>query len=342
MKTPLVIFLICTSYIFYPSKAYAQDVFNIMMYNCENAFDTKHDQGKNDEEYLGGSPRFWNRTRYFAKLRSIGKVITAVDSLRPVDLVGLCEVENDSVLCDLLNRTPLRNIGYEYVMTNSLDERGIDVALLYMPYTFHLISHTSLRAQTSSATRDVLYVSGKVYGEDTLDVFVVHLPSKLGGRKAVSDREAVASFLKERIDSVMAVRVDANILVMGDFNSGPDSPPLVEILKAETAENISNPVSEKLYNLLGSRPHGSYKYNGEWDTIDQILVSGNLLDARNGISTSYGESGIAERPFLLEDDIAYGGKKPRRTYFGMKYLGGFSDHLPVYARFVIRGDKVRR
>ena len=148
MKTFLTIYFICTSYLFCPFKACAQNVFNIMMYNCENAFDTKHDQGKNDEEYLGGSPRFWNRTRYFAKLRSIGKVITSVDSIRPVDIVGLCEVENDSVLCDLLNRTPLRNIGYEYVMTNSLDERGIDVALLYMPYSFHLISHTSLRAQT--------------------------------------------------------------------------------------------------------------------------------------------------------------------------------------------------
>lgn len=117
-----------------------------MMYNCENAFDTKHDQGKNDEEYLGGSPRFWNRTRYFAKLRSIGKVITSVDSIRPVDIVGLCEVENDSVIHDLLNRTPLKYIGYEYVMTNSLDERGIDVALLYMPYSFHLIGCPVLRS----------------------------------------------------------------------------------------------------------------------------------------------------------------------------------------------------
>lgn len=171
---------------------------------------------------------------------------------------------------------------------------------------------------------------------------MVHLPSKLGGRKAVSDRECVALFLKEHVDSVISLRTNPNVLVMGDFNSGPDSPPLIEILKAETAENISNPVSENLYNLHASRLQGSYKYNGEWDTIDQILVNGNLLDADNYMSTSYSASGIAVRPFLLEDDIAFGGKKPRRTYFGMKYLGGFSDHLPVYARFLIRGDKAHR
>ena len=113
--------------------------FTIMSYNIENAFDTIHDEGKNDYEYCDGGERKWSQYRLFQKLKSVGKVIAAADEKRPVDLIGLCEVENDTVMQYLTRRTSLKNLGYRYIMTNSLDERGIDVALLYSPFTFHPI-----------------------------------------------------------------------------------------------------------------------------------------------------------------------------------------------------------
>ena len=129
-----------------------------MSYNCENAFDTIHDEGFLDEEYTPDGSRHWSRFRMFQKLKNIGKVIVAADTQRPVDIICLEEVENDSVLTLLCRNTALATLGYEYLMTHSADRRGIDVALLYSPFTFHPISHQSIRAKTSTSTRDVLHV----------------------------------------------------------------------------------------------------------------------------------------------------------------------------------------
>ena len=123
----------------------AQQTFTVLSYNIENAFDTIHDAGKDDYEYCAGGERKWNQHRLFQKLKGISKVIAAADEKRPVDLIGLCEVENDTVMQYLIQRTSLRNLGYRYIMTQSDDERGIDVALLYSPFTFHPIETESIR-----------------------------------------------------------------------------------------------------------------------------------------------------------------------------------------------------
>ena len=75
--------------------------------------------------------RHWNYSRYKKKLVDVARVITAIGEWSPPALVGLCEVENDTVLRDLTRRSPLKELSYRYVMTNSPDLRGIDVALLY-------------------------------------------------------------------------------------------------------------------------------------------------------------------------------------------------------------------
>ena len=143
----------------------AQQTFTIMSYNIENAFDTIHDEGKNDYEYCDGGERKWSQYRLFQKLKSVGKVIAAADEKRPVDLIGLCEVENDTVMQCLTQRTSLSSLGYRYIMTNSLDERGIDVALLYSPFTFHPIETESIRPKTKKdKTRDILHVAGTIAG----------------------------------------------------------------------------------------------------------------------------------------------------------------------------------
>lgn len=145
-----------------------QGTFSIMTYNIENAFDTIHDEGKNDYEYLIGGERNWNTYRLLKKLRSVSKVIAAANEDRPVDLIGLCEVENENVMECLTKQTPLRNMGYRYVMTSSEDARGIDVALLYSPYTFHIIEHESIYVSSDKKkTRDILHATGTIMSGDT-------------------------------------------------------------------------------------------------------------------------------------------------------------------------------
>lgn len=69
------------------------------------------------------------------------------------------------------------------------------------------------------------------------------------------------------------------------------------------------------------------------DCSDHLIVSGNLLDTSSKFFTGEDKATVARLPFLLTEDKKYGDDEPFRTYKGMKYQGGISDHLPVYADF---------
>ena len=293
-----------------------------MELNCENLFDTRHDSLKNDLEFLPDGSYKWTPYRYWAKLNHLGQEIVAQSNPIP-DFVAMCEVENDSVMFDLTRRSLLRNAGYEYVMTSSPDERGIDVALLYQPASFALLHSHSIRITPlpdTRPTRDILYASGVIITGDTLHVFVVHAPSRRGGEVFSRPyRLHVASCLAEAVDSVYAISRDAKIIIAGDFNDYADSPAL-QYLYEHHLINISA-------DAKGS--HGAkatYRWHGEWRSLDQILCSPSLAARKQS-------SVIGDLPFLLEDDEKYGGKKPYRTYLGPRYLGGYSDHLPLVVQF---------
>lgn len=318
--------------------------FRVMSWNVENLFDIRHDTLKNDYEFLPDALRHWNYSRYKKKLNNIARVITAVGGWTPPALVGLCEVENDSVLRDLTRYSPLKEQGYRYVITHSPDERGIDVALLYQRDRFKLLSHRSISIATfnnkhSRPTRDILHVSGLLLTGDTLDVFVCHLPSRSGGAKESEPyRLFVAGKLRTEADSLLAIRKHPKLIIMGDFNDYPQNRSIAQILKA-TAPPL-HPSPNKLYHLLArkalQRNFGSYKYQGEWGLLDHLIVSGGLLDASATFFTSEKKADVASLPFLLIEDEKRGGYQPFRTFYGMKYQGGYSDHLPIYTDFTVK------
>lgn len=295
--------------------------------NCENLFDCKHDSLKNDMEFLPTSGRQWTPRRYWRKLDNIGRTIISCTpdtiTYQLPDLVALVEVENDSVLHDLTRRSLLRNAGYDYVMTCSPDERGLDVALLFQPFSFQLLRHYPLRIvplPDMRPTRDILYVSGRVMSGDTLHVFVVHAPSRYGGERETRPfRRHVAQRLMQSVDSIRALSPDAAILVAGDFNDYVDDASL-QYLEAQGLHNAS----KTAVGHHGAR--GTYRFQGLWASLDHIFVSSSL---RQELDSCY----VNDQPFLLEDDEKYGGVKPFRTYNGMRYRRGFSDHLPLVARF---------
>ena len=296
----------------------AQQTFTILSYNIENAFDTIHDDGKNDYEYCDGGERKWSQYRLFQKLKSVGKVIAAADEKRPVDLIGLCEVENDTVMQCLTQRTSLSSLGYRYIMTNSLDERGIDVALLYSPFTFHPIETESIRPKTKKdKTRDILHVAGTIAGGDTLDVYVVHLPSKRGGSEGQKLSMSICQQLQAHTDSVRTLRQHPNLLIMGDFNAETNSQQLKLLTR-----------SHHLIDRTAKLQPGTYKYQGEWSILDHILTHTTTL--------SHQQTRILNLSFLTEPDPTHGNVKPYRTYQGPVYQGGVSDHLPVVSVFQIK------
>ena len=314
--------------------------FRVVCWNVENLFDTRHDSLKNDHEFLPDAIRHWNYGRYKKKLVDIARVITAVGEWNPPALVGLCEVENDSVLRDLTRRSPLKELDYRYVMTNSPDLRGIDVALLYRRDLFKLLSSRSVPIppfNQQRSTRDLLHVSGLLLTGDTLDVFVCHLPSRSGGAKESEPyRLHAAHILRTEADSILSARFHPQVIIMGDFNDYPTNKSIREVLEAE-APSTEPPSPLKLYHLLArkakAKDFGSYKYRGEWGLLDHLIVSGNLLNQSGCFFTNEEKAKVCFLPFLLIEDSKYGDKEPFRTYKGMKYQGGISDHLPVYTDF---------
>ena len=315
--------------------------FRVIFYNVENFFDIFPDSIANDSEFLPGGMRGWNATRYRQKQANIAKVITAIGGWNTPALVGLCEVESRRALWDLTRNSPLKSLGYRFIHHESPDARGIDVALLYHPFQFFPISDKAIPINfpnSDRTTRDILYVSGTTFSDDTLHVFVTHFPSRWGGELESEDRRIFkASVLRASVDSLFAIYANPNILIMGDFNDYPTNRSMLETLKAHP---ISSEISTReLYNLtyhLHEQGKGTHKHQGEWGMLDQIVVSGNLLNPTNSFFTLQQDVRVFEADFLLEVDENFLGKRPFRTYIGMRYHGGFSDHLPLVVDFWFR------
>lgn len=334
-KTASLIFILFLSS-FYPAIK-GQERFRVMFYNVENLFDTKDNPNKNDDDFTPSGNLHWSSYRYWRKLDNIGCVITETGGTRIPSLVGLCEVENDSVLFDLTKRTTLRHHKYEYIISDSEDERGINVALLYQRDEIKILETKEYTPVFKNLppikTRNILHVSGKIVNGDILDIFVCHFKSRSGGIKKSSPyRIQSAELLRQKVDSVMKIRKNPYVIIMGDFNDYPDDTSMYKTLGAKGIEK--NIEKDSLYNLFYNRTKekdaGSYKYRGKWTFPDQFIVNGNLLNNKNKTQLKGKEAYVFRADYLLINGDRYGGLKPFRTYSGWKYLEGYSDHLPIY------------
>ena len=319
-------FLVCCSMV----AAVAQQPFRLMFYNVENLFDCQDDTLKDDDEFLPDSEKGWTYYRYWRKLNAVSKVVAATGESHLPDLIGLCEVENDSVVFDLACRSSMRTLGYRYMVTNSPDVRGIDVALLYQPGSFRLLEAREVVIPSVEEgfrpTRNILYAKGLVLSGDTLHVAVCHFPSRLG-RTLVARRHRLlaARALRQLVDSVHARVRDARMVVMGDFNAGDKD----DIFDEAFPAGYHEPACEAMQRDIG----GTYRYRGIWETIDHVWVSPALIDNRHCLYTSDGKRQVIAFPFMCEPDKTYGGLRPFRTYQGPLYKGGYSDHFPVVVDF---------
>lgn len=312
------------------SVAQTERRFCLMEWNCENLFDTLHDYGKDDQQFLPDGEYAWNSGRYWHKLRNMARTIMDAGGLTPVDVVALCEVENDSVLYDLTHRTRLASLGYEYVIEDGPDLRGVDAALLYRPSTFRLLGHATYSvahdAEKERPTRDVLHCYGTVGRGDTLDVVVVHFPSRRGGKSHSEDyRLRAAGVARSIVDSLKQVRTSPAIIVMGDCNDEPSDKSL-KLLEKGGMTNVS---AEAKAEGDGCSPkqlstiRGTYYFQKEWNRIDNILVSDEALKSWGGAHCC-----IFAPAYLLEENNN-GEVQPFRVYLGPRYHGGVSDHLPL-------------
>lgn len=306
----------------------------IMFYNVENLFYPTDDSLKNDDEFTKDGTRYWSFKRYYDKINKVSKTAIAIGEWEPPAVIGLCEVESIECMNDLAKNSPLKKYGYEIVFQECDDRRGIDVALLYRPNHFQLLSYESIKLKFPEAdarpTRDILYAKG-LAGEDTLHLFVNHWPSRYGGQLAtVPKRNFAAQVLRAKFDSISSVSPGANIVAMGDFNDHPDDESMLDIMKAQ--KTIAKMGKEDLLNMIWQYEFkkGTHKYDHEWGILDQFVVSQGMVDTNSALFTEMHLAQIFDADYLLEPEKDGVGKITNRTYIGFSYHGGYSDHLPIY------------
>lgn len=309
----------------------------IMFYNLENLFFPTNDSLTMDDEYTPEGMRGWTYKKLARKSNNLYKAIIGVGGWEAPEIIGMCEIENRAALNTLLKESPLGTVGYKILHRDSPDPRGIDVAMLYRRDKVQVLSSRAIPVRfpfdTASRTRDILLAKMLVLDRDTLYLFVNHWPSRFGGyANTIEKRNATARILLSNIDSIRRINPDAKIIAMGDFNDEATDMSIAQVLKA-TLDSTNVPVNG-LYNMMGgagiSWNRGTIKSREVWMTIDQFIVTPALVNAKTGLRTTYHSAKIFDPPYLLEKDEAWFGMKPFRTYYGAKYIGGFSDHLPIY------------
>ncbi len=308
---------------------------SVVFYNVENLFDIYDDPRTNDNDFLPEAPRAWDAARYLHKLQGLAAVLSEAGGRHLPLLIGLAEIENRQVVEDLASTGRLRRGRYNIVHFDSPDRRGIDVALMYRKSRFEVLYEQPIRlklpGRRSYSTRDILYVKGLLQNRDTLHLFVMHWPSRLGGTERTNpDRAAVAQVLKSTADSILLHQPNAYIIAMGDLNDTPVDGSVSEILDAVHPEVLDH---KGLYNLLFPAHEvgaGTYFYRGAWLVLDHLLVSPALLSP-DGLNV-YGSRGYIYKDPWFSSITLRSDTIPARTYNGVNYLGGVSDHYPVFLK----------
>jgi hypothetical protein len=317
-------------------------VYGVAFYNLENLFDTINNNGKYDLEFSPQGSRQWNGEKYWSKINNMATVFKAMESkYLPAGpaVVGVAEIENVTVLQDLVNAEPIRDKGWQIVHYDSPDKRGVDVGLLYNPKYFKVLSTDSRRLYIPSKpdflTRDQLVVTG-LLGGDKISIIVNHWPSRLGGESQSSYlREAAAALTRSIADSLLREDPSAGVIIMGDLNDDPGNVSVREVIGAKKYE--SEVEAGGFFNpfwLYLDRGIGTLGYQGNWNLFDQIIISENLL-GKDRTTLKYWKAEVFNRPFLTNESGAYKGY-PKRTYAGGVFLNGYSDHYPTLIYLVKR------
>jgi len=336
MKKILLISLICFlfSNLISAQNEKEYKVGCVAFYNIENLFDTI--PGANDLEFAPNTEKKWNTEKYFAKMETMASVFVQIGADvtgTPPAIIGLSEIENMTVLKDLVNAPSIKKYNYQIVHFDGSDYRGVDCALLYRPEYF-TVTHTAMHVVRTPddpdfRTRDQLIVSGMFDGEE-MHFIILHWPSRRGGEKrSAPKRAAAAEVTRHIIDSVSAINPNAKIIVMGDLNDDPIDASVKKHLKtAGVKEEAIAPILYNPMEELYKKGIGSLAYQDKWNLFDQIIMTPSFLE-KDKTSYRFYQAGIFNKPFLMQSEGRFKGY-PFRTYVGNTYMGGYSDHFPAY------------
>ncbi|MGZ4090548.1 MAG: endonuclease/exonuclease/phosphatase family protein [Bacteroidia bacterium] len=308
----------------------------IGFWNVENLYDTLNDQWKNDEDFTPAGTNAWNGEKYRKKIEHLAEVISQMATDITPDglaILGMCEIENKSVVQDLVNSPKLKKRNYKIVHIEGPDARGVDPSFIYNPVYFKVTKslsyHVPYVSDTAHKTRDILVVSGSFVGEP-LTVLVNHWPSRRGGELiSRPNRNAAAKVARHIADSITTADPKAKVIIMGDLNDDPVNVCVKEVIGTYSDEK--KPVEGKYFNPMERKYKdgiGTLAWQDSWNLFDQIMLNKNWMQG-NFESWQYHDVRIFNKEFLKSDFGNFKGY-PFRTYSGGTYTAGYSDHFPVF------------
>lgn len=318
---------------------FAQKDAMIAFWNVENLYDTINDPAVSDEEFLPSAKNAWTSQRYNTKLTNTAEVILKMNKGIGPDILGMAEVENKGVLVDLTTKTNLKKQKYGIVHYDSPDKRGIDVALIYKTKSFTVLSSNHVPVKLPNGendtaaprpTRDILVVRGILNKKDTICILVNHWPSRLGGVEQSDPKRMAAAITVQHIcDSLKFLYPNGEILAMGDFNDEPTDRSMMSISTGFYDGMYKEQVRifDNLMDSINASGDGTHYYKKEKSCLDQILVTPNLREKKSYYVTT---ACIFKPDWIFAEVYKNDGLSPKRTWAGSRYLGGYSDHLPVY------------
>lgn len=344
-------------------KRYA--LYGVAFYNLENCFDTLHDAGKNDYEYLPSGTMKWGKMKYEAKLRNMSRVLSELctDKLKGgAAVIGVSEIENEGVMRDLLAQPALAGRGLQYVEYAGADRRGIECALIYNPRHFALErslivpyyyapsgrvddpllgfytdgqgkvqAYTELKGDTTHITRGFLVAEGRLGGEKIFFI-VNHWPSRGAGDEF---RQRAGFQVKQLSLALMASEPGSKVIVMGDLNDDPANKCMTEQMGCKSEQkDVKAPTDfyNPWYNTLYKVGQGTLMYDGKWNLFDQIVLSGDFI-GKDRSTLKYYQHAIYMPEYLFQKEGRYKGS-PLRTHASGVWLNGYSDHLPTQVYLV--------
>ena len=305
-------------------------------WNVENLYDTLNDPWKNDEDFTPEGLNSWNGKRYWTKIDHLATVISEMATDITPDglaILGLCEIENKSVVMDLIASPRLKKRNYQFIHIEGPDIRGVDPSFVYNPLYFKVKKAVAYRVRlvvdSAHKTRDILVVSGSFLGEP-LTVLVNHWPSRRGGELlSRANRNAAAKIARHIADSVSKENPAAKILIMGDLNDDPINESVKKCIG--TYASLDKPKEGFYFNpmeKLYKEGTGTLAWQDSWNLFDQILLNKNWIPG-NYESWQYYAVRIFNKEYLKSDFGNFKGY-PFRTYSSGVYSGGYSDHFPSY------------
>ncbi len=311
----------------------------LAFYNVENLFDYFDDSLTIDEQFLPRGDHYWTKARYTEKQNKLAKTILAMGGWDAPELIGFCEIENRYVLESLTQFTQLKALDYQIIHKDSPDARGIDVAAIYRSDKLKLLNYEYYQLNfpfdSTSRTRDILHAVMELPNQDTLHYFVNHWPSKFGGEfETQPKRMFAAEFVRAKADSLLKINPNTHIVITGDFNDEPEEESMLKGLAVNTDINTLKPTD--LFNMMFDLRFvtGTHSFENKWGILDQFIVSGNLLMKKSKTRIFNKTAQIFDMDFLIMEG-ATGARRPFRTYQGPKYIGGYSDHLPIIMDLIL-------